>query len=115
MGLENNEPMSYRSIGQGHFDEMMEQTFLKAHRLAFENNTKVEVVSKITIFPPDVRFPNSGQHQFEVQLKEPKYVSQRFTAALQCGIPLQDGDNIDDANQYNLFSRDVSNGTKDSD
>lgn len=104
MSLEDNVPMHYTEVGENNFDQMMQEAFIKAHRIASEYNQKVEIAASIQVFPPDVRTPSSGNVSFSVQLKEPKYTSQRFTTALVGGLPVQDGKNVAVAEQYNMFS-----------
>jgi hypothetical protein len=105
MSLIDGKPMQYSDIANGNFDQMLQGAFLKAHKMANEYNQKVEVVASIQVFPPDPRVPNSGNVSFSVQLKEPKYVSQKFTTALVGGVPVNDGKNAAEAEQYNMFDR----------
>ena len=103
MGLIDGEPMHYTEIASGGFNQMMQSAFLKSHKLASEYNQVVEVIASIKIYPPDMRVPNSGNLAFSVQLKEPKYVSQKFTTALVGGMPVKTGRDMADAEQYGLF------------
>jgi len=104
MSIDDLKPMSYKEVGQGNYNKMMEQAFHKAHKLASEYGQRVEVCSKITVFPPDPRIPTSGNHMFEVQVKEPKYVSTRFTTKLHGGLPISDGASLAEATQLNIFA-----------
>ena len=107
MSIDDLKPMKYSDVGKGYFDKMLQESFLKAHKLASEYNQRVEVVAKITIFPPDPMMPSTGNHSFEVQVKEPKYVSTRFTTSLFGGLPISDGKNLSEASQVNLFNQRV--------
>lgn len=105
MSLTDNEPMKYFEIAQGNFDSMMQELFIKGHRMASEFNQKVELSATINIFPPDPRVRESGNVSFSVQLKEPKYTSQKFTTALVGGIPVNEGKSREEAENYNLFDK----------
>lgn len=100
-------PMNYKEVGQGNFDEMMQESFLKAHKLASEYNQKVEITASIVILPPDVRTPTTGNHKFSVQIKEPKYTSANYTTVLSGGLPVSDGRTEGDALQFNMFHKQV--------
>ena len=103
MGLSDKKPMQYTEIAEGNFHKMMQEAFLKAHKLASEYGQKVEVSANIAVFPPDPRSPQNGNLNFSVQLKEPKYTSQRYVTALVGGMPVQDGKNQAEAEQYDMF------------
>lgn len=115
MSINDLETMKYSDVGGGHFDEMMQQNFVKAHKIASEYGQKVELVAQISIFAPDPRVPNAANHSFSVQLKEPKYVSMKFTTRLVGGVPISDGKNLAEASQLNIFDEikpEVINGTQ---
>jgi len=73
MSANDLKPMEFTAIGNGNYAKMMQQNFLKASAIASQYNQKVEIVSKITIFPPDPRMPEFGNLTFSVQLKEQPY------------------------------------------
>ena len=103
MSLTDKEPLHYTDIAKGNFDCMMQELFIKGHKMAAEFNQKVELNATISIFPPDPRMRNSGNIQFSVQLKEPKYTSVKFTTALIGGLPVNEGIDAAEAEQYSVF------------
>lgn len=105
MSLTNNAPLNYTEIARGEFNRMVQEAFLKAHKIASEYNQKVAVSAEIVVFPPDPRVPTSGNIQFSVQLKEPRYTSQRFTTALSGGLPVSEGRNMEEAETYDMFDQ----------
>jgi len=99
MSVEDMQPLRYTEIGRGHFDARMHVDFLRAHRIASEQDQKVELTAKITVYPPDPQARDAGNVSYEVQLREPKYQSHRFTTMLNGGMPGSDGKTTADSLQ----------------
>lgn len=112
MSLQDKLPLQYNDIAQGEFDKMMQQAFLKAHRVAAEYNQKVEITGKISVYPPDPRMPTNGNVSFSVKIKEPEYTSQRFTTALSGGIPINEGRTVAEAETMDLFDVEMQDATE---